>query len=161
VTLLVEHSERTIELLTESLGFSRVGGEEGRTRFAAGGAVPGALVDVSDGTGFPEGRTGVGTVDHVAFRVSSEDELLGMREEIERLGYEVTPVRERHYFRSIYFREPGGVLFEIATEVPGFTVDEDLDSLGNGLSLPPFLENQREQIERNLKPIQPTGYGVS
>jgi glyoxalase family protein len=161
VTLLVEHSERTVELLTQSLGFSRVGSEEGRTRFAAGEGVPGALVDISDGTGFPEGRSGVGTVHHVAFRISGDEELLAAREEVERLGYDVTPVRERHYLRSIYFREPGGLLFEIATEVPGFTVDEDLESLGNGLSLPPFLENQREQIERNLKPLEPAGYGVS
>lgn len=154
ITLLVEHSERTAELLTQSLGFSRVGGEEGRTRFAAGGAVPGALVDVSDGTGFPEGRTGVGTVHHVAFRVSSEEELLGVRKEVESLGYEVTPVRERHYFRSIYFREPGGVLFEIATEAPGFTVDETAEELGSSLKLPPFLEDGREPIERRLPPLR-------
>lgn len=153
-TLLVEHSARTAELLTQTLGFSRVGREEGRTRYAAKEGGPGSLVDVSDGTGFPEGRSGVGTVHHVAFRVSGEEELLTAREEVERLGYDVTPVRERHYFRSIYFREPGGVLFEIATDTPGFTADEPVEELGSSLKLPPFLEDGREQIERRLPTLR-------
>lgn len=157
VTLLVEHSERTVELLTQSLGLSRVGNEEGRTRFAAGGGLPGALVDISDGTGFPEGRSGVGTVHHIAFRVSGDDELVERSEEISSLGYDVTPVRDRHYFRSIYFRESGGILFEIATDGPGFTVDQPATELGTELKLPPQYEPRREQLQETLPPLATSG----
>lgn len=159
-TLLVEHSGRTADLLTQSLGFSRMDSEEGRTRYAAKEGGPGALVDVSDGTGFPDGSTGIGTVHHVAFRVSGEDELLAAREEVERLGYDVTPVRERRYFRSIYFREPGGVLFEIATEAPGFTVDESEEHLGEELKLPPQHEPRRERLQKTLPPLVTPKTGI-
>ena len=96
---------------------------------------------------------GVGTVHHVAFRVPDEDSQLAVREEVAALGYNVTPVLDRNYFRSIYFREPGGVLFEIATDPPGFAVDEDPDHLGEDLKLPSWLEKDRERIEEVLPSV--------
>jgi glyoxalase family protein len=96
---------------------------------------------------------GAGGVHHVAFRAPNEEEHAAWRERLAKVGLDVTPVIDRYYFRSIYFREPGGVLFEIATEGPGFTVDEDPEHLGERLALPPFLEPYRKQIEAGLKPL--------
>ena len=104
---------------------------------------------------------GSGGVHHVAFRTPDEDEHAAWRERLARAGLGVTPVIDRYYFKSIYFREPGGVLFEIATDGPGFATDEDVEHLGEKLPLPPFLEVQRPQIEANLKPIPVVGGGVS
>lgn len=154
-TLLVEHSGRTVELLTRTLGLTRLGDEEGRTRFAAGEGGPGALVDVSDGTGFPDGSMGVGTVHHIAFRVRDGEQQLRMREKVERLGYGPTPVIDQQYFHSVYFREPGGVLFEIATDAPGFTADESEEHLGEELKLPPQHEPRRERLQKTLPPLEP------
>ena len=103
---------------------------------------------------------GVGTVHHVAFRVPDDDAQLALREEIAALGYNVTQVLDRNYFRSIYFREPGGVLFEIATDPPGFAVDEDVEHLGEELKLPPWLEPQREQLEATLPPLRVPAVGT-
>lgn len=101
---------------------------------------------------------GVGTVHHVAFRVPDDETQVALREEIAGLGYDVTPVLDRQYFHSIYFREPGGVLFEIATDPPGFTTDEDPDHLGRDLKLPPWLESQRSRIEEALPALElPSG----
>jgi glyoxalase family protein len=105
-------------------------------------------------TGFPRGSMGVGTVHHVAFRVPDEETQLALREEVSALGYNVTPVLDRNYFRSIYFREPGGVLFEIATDPPGFTVDEEESELGTHLKLPPWLETRRDRLEEVLPPLR-------
>ena len=91
----------------------------------------------------------------MAFRTPNEEEHRAWHERLASAGLAVTPVIDRYYFRSIYFREPGGVLFEIATEGPGFTSDEDLEHLGEKLALPPFLEPHRAEIEANLKPISP------
>jgi glyoxalase family protein len=96
----------------------------------------------------------VGTVHHVAFRVPDDETQLALREEVAALGYNVTPVLDRNYFRSIYFREPGGVLFEIATDPPGFAADEEVEHLGENLKLPPWLEPQREQLEEALPPLR-------
>ena len=98
---------------------------------------------------------GIGGVHHVAFRTPNTEEHQQWRNRIAQVNPTVTPVIERFYFRSIYFREPGGVLFEIATDGPGFAVDEDVATLGERLSLPPFLEPQRQVIESHLKPIVP------
>ena len=91
---------------------------------------------------------------HIAFRAKDDDEQLQWREHLVELGYNVTPVIDRIYFQSIYFREPGGVLFEIATEPPDFTLDEPIDELGSNLRLPPWLESTRSQIEKVLPPIE-------
>jgi glyoxalase family protein len=132
----------------------REGWADGRTRFEAGAGGPGNTVDVANGTGFPRGTIGVGTVHHVAFRVPDEETQLELREKVAALGYNVTPVLDRNYFRSIYFREPGGVLFEIATDPPGFAADEDPEHLGESLKLPPWLEPQRDQLEEVLTPLR-------
>ena len=158
VTLAVQDPERTAKLMTETLGFRQTDETEGRTRYAAGKGDPGNLVDLSGATGFPRGTVGVGTVHHVAFRVPDEDAQLAVREEVAALGYNVTPVLDRNYFKSIYFREPGGVLFEIATDPPGFAVDEPAEELGTLLKLPPWLEPRREHLEEVLPPLHlPTG----
>ena len=102
---------------------------------------------------------GVGTVHHVAFRVPDEATQLELREKVSSLGYNVTPVLDRNYFRSIYFREPGGVLFEIATDPPGFAADEEPEHLGENLKLPPWLEPRREELERTLPPLHVPAVG--
>ena len=158
VTLAVEAPDRTAGLMTDSLGFRSLDEAEGRIRLASGEGGPGYLVDVVNAAGFPHGSMGVGTVHHVAFRVPDEETQLALREEVAALGYSVTPVLDRNYFRSIYFREPGGVLFEIATDGPGFATDEDAAHLGEKLSLPPFLEERREEIEAGLDPITVEGW---
>jgi glyoxalase family protein len=109
----------------------------------------------------PRGSMGVGTVHHVAFRVPHEASQIALRKKISALGYNVTPVLDRNYFRSIYFREPGGVLFEIATDPPGFAVDEEEAELGTHLKLPPWLETRRERLEEVLPPLHvPAGGGA-
>jgi glyoxalase family protein len=105
----------------------------------------------------PDARSGnplVGTVHHIAFRVPDEETQLELRQEVVSLGYNVTPVLDRNYFRSIYFREPGGALFEIATDVPGFLVDEPVEELGTNLKLPPQYESRRGRLERSLIPLE-------
>lgn len=153
VTLSVADPERTSQVLTGHLGFREANKENGRNRYEAGEGGPGNSVDVVDGSSEPEGGMGVGTVHHVAFRVPDYETQEALREEIAALGFDVTPVLDRNYFRSIYFREPGGALFEIATDPPGFTDDEPLEELGQNLKLPPWLEPRRERIEQTLAPI--------
>ncbi len=152
VTLSVERPGRTAELLTNTLGFKQVAEDDGRTRFEAGEGGLGNRVDVVS-SDEPRGRMGVGTVHHVAFRVPDDETQVALREEVAGLGYEITPVLDRQYFHSIYFREPGGVLFEIATDPPGFATDEDPDHLGEDLKLPPWLETRRGRIEEALPPL--------
>jgi glyoxalase family protein len=154
VTLAVEAPDRTAGLMTDSLGFRSLDEAEGRIRLASGEGGPGYQVDVVNAAGFPHGSMGVGTVHHVAFRVPDEETQLALREEVAALGYSVTPVLDRNYFRSIYFREPGGVLFEIATDPPGFAVDEEPEHLGEDLKLPPWLETRRDRLEEVLPPLR-------
>jgi glyoxalase family protein len=139
------------------LGFRATGehGEDGGrvVVFEVGPGGPGAEVRVVERAGAPLAQLGRGGVHHVAFRTPDEEEQRAWREKIRDAGLGVTPQIDRYYFRSIYFREPGGVLFEIATDGPGFTGDEDAAHLGEKLSLPPFLEQHREQIEAGLEPI--------
>jgi glyoxalase family protein len=160
VELIVRELETTAWVLTEVLGF-RVKGEYsqdgGRVAvFEVGPGGPGAEVRVVEEPGAPPAHLGRGGVHHVAFRTPDDEEHAAWRERIRVAGLGVTPQIDRYYFRSIYFREPGGVLFEIATDGPGFTSDEDAAHLGERLSLPPFLEPHREEIEAGLQPI-PTG----
>ncbi|MEJ7814259.1 MAG: ring-cleaving dioxygenase [Rubrobacter sp.] len=160
VALAVEATDRTAGLMTDTLGFRLVDEAEGRIRLASGEGGPGDRVDVVNAAGFPGGSMGVGTVHHVAFRVPDEETQLALREAVAALGYNVTPVLDRNYFRSIYFREAGGVLFEIATDPPGFAVDEDPEHLGEDLKLPPWLETRRDRLEEVLPPLRvPDGEG--
>jgi glyoxalase family protein len=157
VAMLVRDPTRTLQLMTEVLGFEVAGEAEGRTRVASNGERPGHLIDVVTSADAPAAINGLGTVHHVAMAVPDDEEQLKMRAELVRLGYQVTEVRDRQYFRSIYFREPGGVLFELATVPPGFTVDEALPQLGQGLKLPPWEEPHRREIESKLPTLTPPG----
>jgi len=160
VRLIARNLAPTARLLTETLGFQQTGTyttEEGTTVyvFAVGPGGPGTEVHVDVHPGAPYGRPAIGGVHHVAFRTPNEEEHREWREHIASVVGNVTPVIDRFYFRSIYFREPGGVLFEIATDGPGFATDEDPAHLGERLALPPFLELHRKEIEANLQPIVP------
>ena len=159
VTLCEEGYERTATLLTVTLGFELLGREGNRFRYAVGDQAPGAIVDVECAPDRPTGRVAVGSVHHVAWRTADDPQQEVWRREIASLGYNVSPVMDRNYFHSIYFREPGGILFEIATDSPGFTVDEPLESLGSTLCLPRELEPHRELIMARLPSLRLPGAG--
>src|ERR1700693_499631 len=126
-----------------------------RFRFAAPGeSGTGKTIDLIRKSESQPGLMAAGSVHHIAFRVPDDAQQSAWRERIVRLGYGVSPVMDRIYFRSIYFREPGGVLFEIATDPPGFTQDDTLEELGNNLRLPPWLEPTRSEIEEILPAIK-------
>jgi glyoxalase family protein len=155
VSAALEGYERTARLLTDSFGYRLVDESGSRFRFASGDdSAPGRIVDLLCQPDMAIGRVAAGSVHHIAFRAKDEAEQLQWRQHLVDLGYNVTPVVDRTYFHSIYFREPGGVLFEIATEPPGFTLDEKLEELGMHLHLPPWMESARSQIEEILPPIQ-------
>jgi catechol 2,3-dioxygenase-like lactoylglutathione lyase family enzyme len=154
VSAALEGYERTAKLLTETFGYTLAHSAGNRFRFTAPGASgAGQSIDLLC---VPDGRRafgGAGSVHHIAFRAKDDAEQLAWREKIAGLGYSVSPVMDRTYFHSIYFREPGGILFEIATDPPGFTADEPLDELGQHLRLPPWMEEARAEIEPLLPPI--------
>ena len=157
VELTVRDLEPTAWVLTEVLGFRKTGEaahEGGRAiLYEVGPGGPGTEVRVVESLDAPWAHLGRGGVHHVAFRTPDDEEHAAWRQKIRAAGLGVTPVIDRYYFRSIYFREPGGVLFEIATDGPGFATDEDAARLGERLSLPPFLEPRREEIEAGLVPV--------
>ncbi|QUS38593.1 ring-cleaving dioxygenase [Tardiphaga alba] len=153
VTLLLEKAEKTSAILTDVFGFKEVA-REGSIIRLTGDAREGAVVDIYEAGGFLPGRQGRGSVHHVAFRAKDDAEQAEMsRKLVEVHGQHVTEQKDRNYFRSVYFREPGGVLFEIATDDPGFAVDEPVEQLGQNLKLPAFLEKHRSDIERVLPPL--------
>jgi glyoxalase family protein len=153
-TLSEEGYERTASLLTETMGF-RLAREDGnRFRYEVGPGGPGAIVDVLCQPDAPTGLVSVGTVHHVAWRTPTGGQQKDWRRKLVESRLNVTPVIDRKYFHSIYFREPGGVLFEIATDPPGFTVDERLEELGTKLMLPPQLETFRAQLGDALPNIR-------
>jgi len=151
---LVEGSlEPTERFLIQGLGFEPTGEENGWRRYAVNGGGSGRLVDVRVLPESSRAVSGVGSVHHVAFRVADEETQLRAQEQVRAAGGRTTEVIDRFWFKSIYFREPGGALFEIATDGPGFAIDEDVSSLGEQLILPPFLEPHRAEIERVLQPV--------
>jgi catechol 2,3-dioxygenase-like lactoylglutathione lyase family enzyme len=154
VTLTVQQHAPTAALLTETLGFRHVAVAGAYERYAAGDGGAGMRVDVLARPDLPYGRFGVGTVHHVAWRVADDASQLAARAVLAERGYEVTPVRDRNYFKSIYFSEPGRVIFELATDGPGFAVDEAPAELGTHLMLPEWLEQRRAEIAAALPPIQ-------
>jgi glyoxalase family protein len=155
VSAALEGYERTARLLTDIFGYRLIEESGNRFRFTAPeDTAPGRIVDLLCLPDTGMGRVAAGSVHHIAFRAKDDAEQLEWREHLVDLGYNVTPVIDRTYFHSIYFREPGGVLFEIATEPPGFTLDEKLKELGTHLQLPPWMESARSQIEKILPPIQ-------
>jgi glyoxalase family protein len=154
VTLSEEGYERTAGLLTQTLGCRRVAEVDGRFRYAVAAGGPGELVDVVCRPDARPGEVAVGTVHHMAWRTPDDAQQAAWRRALAALGYNVSPVMDRQYFHSIYFREPGGVLFEIATDPPGFATDEPAEHLGERLRLPPSLEPHRERIEAWLPPLR-------
>jgi predicted esterase/catechol 2,3-dioxygenase-like lactoylglutathione lyase family enzyme len=153
VTLWVEQGDDTERVLVNALGF-RPEREDGNTRvFATGDGGPGTIVNLRAVGGFVRGAGGAGTVHHVAWRVADDTGQLEVRERVTRAGLQPTPVIDRNYFHSVYFREPGGVLFELATDPPGFAIDEPAEHLGERLMLPPQYEVHRGEIEAVLPPI--------
>lgn len=154
VTLLTGDIVGSARILTEALGFAEDASEGGLIRFRAAAAIGGG-VTLRSAKGFPGGRLGRGTVHHIAFRAKDDAEQAEMvRKLTQDLGQHVTEQKDRKYFRSVYFREPGGILFEIATDEPGFAVDEPAATLGAALQLPPFLEAHRREIETALPPLE-------
>ncbi|HEU4723652.1 MAG TPA: VOC family protein [Gemmatimonadaceae bacterium] len=153
VTLWVEQGAPTERVLVDLLGFRGVAERETTRRYAVGDAGPGTIVEVRSIGGFMRGAKGAGIVHHVAFHVPDDAAELALRERAIATGLHPTEVRDRNYFRSVYFREPGGVLYELATTQPGFTVDEPVERLGERLMLPPQFESHRAEIESVLPPI--------
>lgn len=152
ITLRVARVEPTADLLQQALGYVKTAQENGRHRFTAASDMA-AYVDLEIDPEGRHGQFGAGSIHHVAFRTVDDEEQIEYQQALRAAGQDVTPVRDRQYFHSIYFREPGGVLFEIATDAPGFGVDESTDELGSSLKLPPWYEDRREAIERRLPPI--------
>jgi glyoxalase family protein len=153
VTLTVAEAAETFDMLGKTMRLRKGAQEGNRTRFEIGEGGPNATVDVVESPEGPVGEESIGTVHHVAWRAADDAHQVAWREALVAAGRSVTPVIDRWYFKSIYYREPGGVLFEIATDGPGFTVDEAPDELGSKLSLPPWFQVRRERLDQVLPPI--------
>jgi glyoxalase family protein len=154
VTLWLDDVHATADLLTGQMGYQSVGQEENRYRFTSGPSVPGHTIDLVERPGKMQAGFGVGSIHHIAFRVPGDEQQLQYQTLIRTAGFNVTEVLDRSYFHSIYFRERGGVLFEIATDTPGFAIDEPVEALGETLRLPEWYEPNRTAIEESLAPLQ-------
>jgi glyoxalase family protein len=139
--------------MTSVLGFTVIEEAERGVRLAVNGDVPGRRIELVRASHAPLARNGLGTVHHVAMAIETAEEQVQLRQDLVALGYAVTEILDRQYFQSIYFREPGGVLFEVATIQPGFLVDEAMDRLGQELKLPPWEEPNRSIIQKSLPPV--------
>lgn len=153
VTLGVDDEEGTAPLLVQGFGYTRVGQDKSRVRFAGAGQF-GQFVDLLVRPGYPRGWLGAGSVHHVAFRTIDDTEQIEYQSMLRSQGYMATEVKDRQYFHSIYFREPNGTLFEVATDAPGFLYDEPIEELGQNLKLPAWLERNRAEIEKRLPEIE-------
>ena len=153
VTLALEDPSVTAEVLS-AIGYERVATDGDATRYDTGAEGPGTWVDLVE-TDAPQGRMGVGTVHHVAFRMADEAEQRATQEALADVGLDATEIIDRKYFKAIYAREPEGVLFEFATMGPGFDADEPVEALGERLTLPERLEGEREEIEAALPDFEP------
>ncbi|GAA0597671.1 ring-cleaving dioxygenase [Virgibacillus siamensis] len=163
VKLTVKDPQPTEQVLTELLTFKKAGsyssvtgGKEDTLVFTTGEGGTGAEIHLEISPDLPRERPGRGSVHHVAFRVDNEEELAIWKDRVREARIPNSGLVDRYYFQSLYFREPNGILFELATDGPGFATDEDIDHLGESLALPPFFENQREKIEAKLKPLDTT-----
>jgi glyoxalase family protein len=151
VSLLLREAVATGAILTDVFGFAELGAEGSTIRFKAAGSDIGSIVDIRVAGDFLRGRPGGGSVHHIAFRAADDDAEFALRRRLaENHGIQTTEQKDRNYFRSLYFREPGGVLFEIATDIPGFAADEPASALGQALKLPAGLEPRRREIEAVL-----------
>ena len=153
VTMMVRRAAPSIDFLVNVLGYHVIAQSGNRTRTAANGDLPGHFIDLIEDNDARTAVNGLGTVHHVAMAIGSDEEQIELRDALASAGVGVTDVRDRTYFRSIYFREPGGVLFEVATVQPGFTYDEPIAALGRDLKLPSWEEGDRPLIEQNLEPV--------
>jgi glyoxalase family protein len=153
VRMVVRELAPTRRVLEEVLGFEEVGEEDGWRRFGVEGGGSGRWLEIREEPDARLGRWGTGGVHHVAWQVEDDREQAALRERLVDAGLQVTPPIDRFWFRSVYFREPGGVLFELATMGPGFERDETRDALGESLILPPWLEPRRAAIESALPPL--------
>jgi glyoxalase family protein len=156
VTLIERSVEPTAVVLTDSFGYEAGEASGQRHRFVAAGGGPASRLDVIVRPDEGFGRVAVGSVHHVAFRIPDDESQDSWRQAALAQGLQVTPVRDRNYFHSVYFREPGGVLFEVATDPPGFAIDESVSDLGRSLRLPAWLEPQRHTLETLLPPLKST-----
>jgi glyoxalase family protein len=158
VTLWEKDPDRTARLMIEVFGYEAIGSEKSngveRLRLSARGAERGRILDIIRTDAMGSARPGKGTIHHIAFRARTREEQLGWIDRLATAGHRTTGVIDRQYFDAIYFREPGGVLFEIATDPPGFAVDEPMATMGSKLMLPPRYEPMRMQIEQALPPLK-------
>ncbi len=145
----------TAAFLEEAMGFRKIASEGEWQRYGVAGGTSGCYVDLRETAGAPRGAWGTGSIHHLAWRVEDEAHEAEVRARVAAAGAHPTPVIDRFWFRSVYFKEPGGVLFELATDGPGFAVDEDPAHLGETLVLPPWLEPERAAIEQLLPPLRP------
>jgi glyoxalase family protein len=152
-TLAVSDARPTAEVLTSQMGYRELAQAGHRTRYTVAEGGPGTYVDVTTDPAIPRGLNGAGTIHHVAFRTPDDASQIAARQTLVEGALHVSPVIDRAYFKSIYYREPNGVLFEIATDQPGFAIDEPVETLGTKLSLPPHLEVYRSEIEAGLPKI--------
>ncbi|HEU4682498.1 MAG TPA: ring-cleaving dioxygenase [Gemmatimonadales bacterium] len=153
VRLLERNVQPTTDLLVNTLGFEEIGQEDGWHRYALRGTSSGRVLDLKEVTE-SRGTWGTGSVHHIAWRVPDDSTHLQVQRRLSQANRSPTPVIDRFWFKSVYFREPGGALFEVATDGPGFAVDESIGELGSNLVLPPWLEPQRRQIEASLPPLR-------
>jgi glyoxalase family protein len=160
-TLWVAQAAPTADLLTKQLGYTFVGQEGNRYRYQGASNDIGLYVDLVERPGQPAARLGAGSVHHIAFRTVDDTEQIEYKSQLHKANYSVSPVMDRQYFHSIYFRSPSGVLFEVATDAPGFTYDESVAELGSHLKLPSWLEPQRAAIEAQVAPIQVEPFGAA
>ena len=156
-TMIVDTLEPSVAQLEETLGFTNVAVGSGRRRYVVGQGVSRAALDIVHNPTLPAARSSAGSIHHIAWRVATDTAQHMWKQHLASGGLNVTDIIDRQYFRSIYYREPSGVLFEIATDQPGFTMDEPIEDLGTSLRLPPWLEHARGQIERTLPPIHLPG----
>ena len=150
ITITTNKMDATARILTDVFGYKLLEQHVNRFRFVTDAVENAAIVDLVEVAGEVAGHVAGGSVHHVAFRVKNEEILMNYRQKIADLGLNITGKIDRNYFYSLYFREPGGVLFELATDNPGFSVDEPVEELGNSLKLPAQYENIREDLERSL-----------
>lgn len=154
VTIKVKNHALTSALLTDVMGFRLLEQSGNRYRYEVGEGGPGTIIDVISQADAPYGRHSIGTIHHIAWRVANEEELVRWQVKLMNAGMHATEVKDRNYFKSVYFREPGGVLFELATDPPGFAIDESVENLGADLKLPEWFEPNRASLESKLPPIQ-------
>ena len=154
VSLTLRHTAPTVEFMSDVLGYTVLDESPTRVRVGVNGGGPGRQIDLIPAPDAARAVNGIGTVHHVAMAIGDESSQAALRDELLSRNVQVTPVMDRQYFKSIYFREPGGVLFEVATIQPGFEVDEPRAELGRALKLPPWEESNRRDIEAGLTPVR-------